>query len=153
MISIQTLIWIIFILVSIINSILDIKTMHISLFLNYSGITITVILLLIFMKHNVFEYLISAILLCLIFLLVRLLSHKGLGLGDIHYSLYCGVLSSVFASILSAFFAASIGIMAFILLKIFIREEKVMYRKIPFVPFMFLGTIIGNLFSNYIIEF
>lgn len=153
MISIQTLIWIIFILISISNSIFDIKTMHISLFLNYIGITITIILIFLFSKDNILENFISAILLCLIFLLVRLLSHKGLGLGDVHYSLYCGLLSSILGSILSAFFAACLGIITFILLKIFIREEKLKYRRIPFVPFMFVGTIIGNLFIKYIFEF
>lgn len=150
--NIQILIWSIFIITSIINSILDLKTMHISLIVNYIGFILTIIILIIGEKgYGLLENFISSCSLCLIFCIVRRLSHNGLGLGDIHYSLYCGFMSSIFVSILSALFASLLGIFTFVFIKIFMEERKPKFLKIPFIPFMFAGTILGNFLGSYII--
>lgn len=146
----QIFIWILFCIISLINSVLDIKTMHISLWTNYIGFFLTIIIT-IHVKHlSVYENVVSTITLGLVFMLVRLLTKNGLGLGDVYYSLYCGFLSSILPSILSIFIASCLAILWFIVYKIVFTKRRIRFLRIPFIPFMFLGTILGNfVFSSF----
>lgn len=83
--NIQITIWLIFVFASLINSVLDLKTMHISLLVNYLCLGFTVFLC-VYQKINIIENIISGILLFFIFLATRKLLNNGLGMGDVHYS-------------------------------------------------------------------
>ena len=134
--NIQITIWLIFVFASLINSVLDLKTMHISLLVNYLCLGFTVFLC-VYQKINI----ISGILLFFIFLVTRKLSNNGLGMGDVHYSLYCGFLSSVFTSILSALLAALLCLFVFLII-FFIKpwyseifnDGFLWWLKIPWLP-------------------
>ena len=135
---------IIFIFVSLINSYLDLKNFHISLILNYLGIISCIILGLIEIPNKLFiNNLLGGILLLLLFLLVRQISHKGLGLGDIHYSFFCGLISGIPGFILSSLISSLIGIIIFLFIKILSKSRSIKKKKIPFIPIMFIGTIIS----------
>ena len=118
---------------------------HISIFLNYIGVIICIILYLIKSPRLFINNFLGGIFLFLIFILVRIISHNGLGLGDIHYSFFCGLISGIPGFIFSALSSSMIGIIVFLLIKIFSKNNKIMKTKIPFIPVMFIGTIISLL--------
>ena len=133
----------IFILVSLINSYLDLRTMHISIILNYIGIISCVILYLLNSQKLFINNLMGSLILFFIFILVRLIAHKGLGWGDIHYSLFCGLISGVPGFIFSALMASISGLIIFLIIKIRIGSKSIKQIRVPFIPMMFLGTCVG----------
>lgn len=139
----------IFLLVSIINSILDLKSYHISIILNYTGLALCLIIYLIYSPELFLIKLSGGILLFLLFVLVRKMSHEGLGWGDIHYSFFCGFISGIPGFLYSSLLAALIGLLLFLILKIAKKGKSIKGIKIPFVPLMFLGTIGGLIILKY----
>lgn len=135
---------IIFCIASLLISIVDIKTFHIPLLFNYLGIIICTILLFPQGKEIFINHILGAVILFLLFLLVSILSHKGIGLGDIQYSIFCGLISGIPGLFFSALFASFTGLIAFFLIFLSrkIRKTNAVCRKIPFTPFMFTGTLI-----------
>lgn len=144
----------VFIIVSLINSYLDLRTMHISIILNYIGIIACVVLYLLNSTKLFINNLMGSLILFFIFILVRLIAHKGLGWGDIHYSLFCGLVSGVPGFIFSALMASISGLIIFFIIKIRIGSKSIKQIRVPFIPMMFLGTCFGlvflTLFSNVI---
>lgn len=140
---------VIFITISLVNSYLDLKTMHISIILNYLGLIICVVLNLILSPEFFFNNLCGSIILLLVFMLVWILSHKGLGFGDVHYSVFCGFISGVPGFIVSAFISSIIGLVVFLIIKIYSGKKSLKNIKVPFVPIMFIGTVCGLLFRIY----
>ena len=144
----------VFIIVSLINSYLDLRTMHISIILNYFGIIACVVLYLLNSPKLFINNLMGSLILFFIFILVRLIAHKGLGWGDIHYSLFCGLISGVPGFIFSALMASITGLIIFLIIKIRIGSKSIKQIRVPFIPMMFLGTCFGlvflTLFSNVI---
>ncbi len=139
----------IFLSVSIINSYLDLKTMHISIVLNYIGFGICVLLYLINSPRLLVNNLLGSILLFLVFLLVWKLSHKGFGWGDIHYSLFCGLISGFPGFIFSGLIAALAGLTIFLFIKLFSSKKSIKKVRIPFIPLMFAGTLCELLFADF----
>ncbi|BDC93206.1 prepilin peptidase [Treponema bryantii] len=144
----------VFIIVSLINSYLDLRTMHISIILNYIGIIACVVLYLLNSPKLFINNLMGSLILFFIFILVRLIAHKGLGWGDIHYSIFCGLVSGVPGFIFSALMASISGLIIFLIIKIRIGSKSIKQIRVPFIPMMFLGTCFGlvflTLFSNVI---
>jgi prepilin signal peptidase PulO-like enzyme (type II secretory pathway) len=91
----------------------------------------------------------GSIFLFLIFILVWKFSQKGFGWGDIHYSLYCGLISGFPGFIFSGLIASFIGLVIFLFIKVFLVKKNIKKQKIPFIPIMFAGTICELLFSDY----
>lgn len=141
----------IFIIVSLFNSWLDLKTMHISIILNYIGIFFCVVLYLLNSPKLFFNNLLGSLILFLIFILVRIIAHKGLGWGDIHYSLFCGLVSGVPGFILSALIASLTGLLLFLIIKIRNGSKSIKDVRVPFIPMMFIGTCLG-LIANKLFE-
>ena len=141
----------VFIIVSLINSYLDLKTMHISIILNYIGIIACVVLYLLNSPKLFINNLMGSLILFFIFILVRLIAHKGLGWGDIHYSLFCGLVSGVPGFIFSALMASISGLIFFLIIKIRIGSKSIKQIRVPFIPMMFLGTCFG-LVANKLLE-
>lgn len=104
----------IFALVSIINSYLDFKTFHISLTLNYSGLILCLLVLLIGKSQELVNHIAGGVCLFLFLILVRYISHKGLGWGDIHYSTLCGFAAGVPGFIVCTFISSIAGIIFFL---------------------------------------
>ena len=143
------LILITFVIVSLINTYLDLKTMHVSILLNYIGMIICVLLYLIDSPHLLMNHFLGSIILFLVFILVWIFAHKGIGWGDIHYSLFCGFISGFPGFIFSGFTMAVIGLIVFLIIKIISGKKSIKELKIPFVPMMFAGTIFGVIFSDF----
>lgn len=133
----------IFITISIINSFLDLKTLHISIILNYIGFTLCMIIYILTSPLLLLTQLLGAMVLLLIFLLIWKITNKGLGWGDIHYSIFCGLISGFPGFILSALLASLLGIVAFLIMKIRSPNIDIKKKKIPFIPMMFCGTILA----------
>lgn len=140
----------IFILVSLINSYLDLRTMHISIILNYIGIITCVVLYLLNSPKLFINNLMGSLILFFIFILVRLIAHKGLGWGDIHYSVFCGLVSGVPGFIFSALMASVAGLIIFLIIKIATKKNSLKNVRIPFIPMMFVGTCAGYILNKYL---
>ena len=141
--------FIVFVLVSLINSYLDIRTMQVSVLINYIGMAICGIIYLTNSFQIFFNNLLGGIILFLVFLLVWLITHKGIGIGDIHYSLFCGFISGFPKSIITGLISSIIGLFVFVILKI-CRKKNIKTTKIPFIPIMFLGTLCGIFYDFFI---
>ena len=138
----RELIFFVFFTISLIISITDIKYLHISLVLVYIGIII-LLMYYFFLDFILFiNHFTGGICLALIFILARVLTRGGLGKGDIHYSLLCGLFSGIPGFILSALVASLLGIFFFIFIHIFYKRQICDFR-IPFIPFMSLGTLLS----------
>lgn len=133
----------VFIVVSLINSFLDLRTLHISIILNYAGILICFLIQVFYKPDSLINCIAGGVLLFLIFILVRQIAHKGLGWGDIHYSLFCGFITGVPGFILSAIISSFIGIIIFVFMRFILQKENALKIKIPFIPIMFLGSLIA----------
>lgn len=143
----------IFIIVSLINSYLDFRTLHISIILNYAGVICSLVIILFCARHEMVNKIQGGFFLFLIFILVRQIAHKGLGWGDIHYSLFCGFISGIPGFIFSALCSSFCGILFFFVLRFIFKNKNALKLRIPFIPMMFLGTIIGIPISNYVMKF
>jgi len=117
--------------------------MHISIILNYIGIVACVVLYLLNSPKLFINNLLGSFILFFIFIFVRLIAHKGLGWGDIHYSLFCGLVSGLPGFIFSALMASFIGLLIFLIIKIRAGSKSIKYVRVPFVPMMFAGTCLG----------
>lgn len=141
-----------FIVVSLINSYLDFRTLHISAILNYAGLLVCFLLVLFIKPSALLYHLAGGGLLFLIFFIVRLLTHKGLGWGDIHYSLLCGFVSALKGFIFCALLSSFAGILYFLFLRFVLKKKNAFKSKIPFIPMMFIGTIAGLPLSDYMMS-
>ena len=153
--NMNTIIIIIFIICSVIVSVSDILTFHISLIANYIGLSLCAILLLvssILEKSYVtfINHFLGAVCLFLVFLLVRIIVHKGIGWGDLQYSLLCGFVSGIPGFIIASLLSAILGILCFFIIRI-IKKQSVQALRIPFTPFMFIGTTVSYFINITII--
>ena len=142
----------VFIIVSLINSYLDFRTFHISLILNYIGLVICVVAIFIIAPSLLLNKTAGGVLLFLLFVLIRLLTHKGLGLGDIHYCLFCGFIAGCPGFIICSLISSITGILYFLFIRLILKKEDAFKTRIPFIPMMFLGTLVGMPVSTYLIN-
>ncbi len=142
----------VFIIVSLINSYLDLRTFHISLILNYIGLVICVVAIFIIAPSLLLNKTAGGVLLFLLFVLVRLLTHNGLGLGDIHYCLFCGFIAGCPGFIICSLISSITGILYFLFIRLILKKEDTFKTRIPFIPMMFLGTLVGMPVSTYLIN-
>ena len=142
----------VFIIVSLINSYLDFRTFHISLILNYIGLVICVAAIFIIAPSLLLNKTAGGVLLFLLFVLVRLLTHNGLGLGDIHYCLFCGFIAGCPGFIICSLISSITGILYFLFIRLILKKEDAFKTRIPFIPMMFLGTLAGIPVSTYLIN-
>ena len=138
---------IIFLLFAIIISIYDIKTYKIPLIVMYIGL-IAGIVIDIFVSPRMLLFDIAAGLVNIsVFLICRGMSKKGLGLGDVQYSLFCGFYSGLPFCIAASLLASLFGLFFYAGLKL--TKKNIYLIKIPFAPFMSLGCFLSILISKY----
>lgn len=135
----NAVILLIFTAISIYISICDIKSYHIPLLPAYIGLFISILAYILFSKTKLPEHLLGMLLMPLFFFFMRLITKGGMGLGDIQYAIYCGFLSGFPTFLFSSLFSSIIGILIFLF---FIKTKS---KRIPFIPAMFLGTVIAIL--------
>ena len=145
------LILLVFVIISLINSYLDLKTMQVSLILNYIGVLISVILYFIISLQLLLRNLAGSITLFLVFVIVWKITRKGLGWGDIHYSLFCGLISGFPGFIVSGIITSLLGLLVFFIIKLFKMKKSIKNIKVPFIPIMFAGTMCGLLLPDSLI--
>ena len=132
-------------------SIHDIRTLRIPLACMYAGLASGILYDVFLRRQNLLPDLIAMILIAVIFMAVRLISKKGLGLGDIQYSLMCGFFSGLPYVIAASLFSSLLGILYFIFLALL--KKTAAGKKVPFGPFMTLGTIIAMLLKPFMDKF
>lgn len=136
----------IFLAVSIPILIQDIKTYTLNPLYIYLGTIILTIQTFLYQRNSLIEFFISGIIELLIFLFVWLITHRKMGIGDIKYSFLCGlVCGNIFNVVLSTLIASLAGIVFFICLGVWKKMGN--EKRIPFTPFMFLGTAVVSIFS------
>lgn len=132
----------IFLIISIFLSYCDIKTYQINIIPNYLGIVLCFFVYLCFDKKELVNHICGLICMVLMFLLIKIINKEKLGSGDIHYSLFCGLISGVPGFIISGLITSFIGIIYYIVLYLVFKQE-IKNKPIPFIPFMATGTIIS----------
>ena len=123
----------------------DIKSFSLNPLFIYIGTASIIIWKLIFQQNTAFFSLLSGLAEFLIFLFVWLISRKKMGIGDIKYSFFCGLISGSFMNVIISTLVSSLSGIFFILL-VNRKGEK----KIPFTPFMFFGTLAVSIVSLFI---
>lgn len=134
-------------------SIKDGKTRLIPRFPLYTGIILLLIFYIsaFFLKYlstiDFLLYAAGAILSPLLFFTVRLINKDKLGMGDVKYSLFCGLYSGI-PSAFIGFVSATLICLLYTLIRKKKRSEK-----IPFGPFMFAGSLLAILVKNLLIRY
>ena len=127
---------IVFIITSVFISLYDMRTMHIPLWLLYAGLLLSAFFFAIDDFGTFLWRCCGAVSLFVIFFLTKILTRGKLGLGDLQYSIYCGLVSS-FPSCFYSLLISCLICTLFLSLRYLITKKK----KIYFTPFMFLGSI------------
>lgn len=134
-----------FIIVSLILSYQDIKEYHISLPLLYGTIAVFLFLLLFYKKNTLLNACIASITISLLFILVRLITNGNLGIGDIKFSVLCGLYTGLPEIIIGCLLASISGILFLLFMKFTNKKTDIKTKRIPFIPFMSIGCIIAKI--------
>lgn len=141
-----------FIISSILLSYQDIKNYHISLpFLYISTVCFFGLIYLLKMEYLVNACL-AAVLIFLLFIIIRVLTKGHLGWGDIKFSLICGLFSGFPEIITGCFFSSLLGLSFLLIIKLHNKEKDIKTMKIPFIPFMSIGCIIAKHITSFIMN-
>lgn len=139
----DSVVLIIFILFSLPMVISDLKTMTVSVVVNYAGAA-AVILTRLFLFGVFIESVFAAVCSFLFLFLLRCISKGGLGEGDLHYGFFCGAFLLPCKIFTGLFISSVFGISVFSLAYFARRRSagKINEKlKLPFVPFMFAGAL------------
>ncbi len=148
--TIQFLSYIILITLMIICSFIDFKHFIIPNKITYSGIIIGLIFA-IFLDHITFVQALLGILIPAGFLfLIALIYKKGMGLGDVKYVAMIGSFLGWADTLLAIFFGALLGSIFGIIFILAAKTEK--KSKIPFGPYLSLGTLLVIFYGKQIIS-
>lgn len=129
----------IFVTVSVINSIKDMKSRNVTSLMFIILTLISLICQLFFSFNTFFSSLIGVIVTLIVFLIIYFLSKGGIGQGDMFYLTFFasmfGYLITIIAFLLSFWIAAIVLIIPYFMGKI--KRNTL----IPFLPFMFVGCL------------
>lgn len=120
----------------------DVKVMKIPIAYSYGGLLLLLIMDMIVEKEDFLMGIGGMASLFVIFILVKIICKNKLGEGDVHYSLFCGFYSGLLNCQVSMIMSC--------LLAISYIKIKTKNGKIPFAPFMFLGTISGTFILEHL---
>jgi leader peptidase (prepilin peptidase) / N-methyltransferase len=135
----------IFLVFAVPLSLIDIRTMHIPAWITYAGCAAILVYTVVCRRSYIVPGLTGAAVIFLLFLLLRELTHKGLGFGDVRYSLLCGLYCGFPGILAGCVLAALSGLVYFGLFHIIKRNVPIKTVKLPFAPFMTAGTVTAAL--------
>lgn len=144
----ETAYFVLFLLISIPVSIVDIKTLRIPLIYMYLGLIITIIFEIFFRRKELAMDIFSALLLFSIFSFIRIITKHGIGLGDVQFTLITGLFSGFPFVLISSLISSLLGILFYLFL--YIKKINIENKKIPFLPFMSAGTLITLIIKHFI---
>ena len=144
----ETAYFVLFLLISIPVSIVDIKTLRIPLIYMYLGLIITIIFEIFFRRKELAMDIFSALLLFSIFSFIRIITKHGIGLGDVKFTLIKGLFSGFPFVLISSLISSLLGILFYLFL--YIKKINIENKKIPFLPFMSAGTLITLIIKHFI---
>lgn len=123
----------------------DFLYLHISLLLNYlSYIIIFIIKLYIYNSElKIIYFILEQIIVIFSFVIIYLFFKGKIGQGDIHFVF----LSSLILDFPYIFFSLALSSLLSLVIITFCFNEIDFKRKIPFIPFIFLGTTITYFFN------
>lgn len=138
----ESAVLLIFILFSLPMVVSDFRTMHISVAVNYAGVAAALLANLL-LSGSVIESFFTGIGSFVFLFIIKKAAGGGLGEGDLHYGFFCGAFLLSHKVIFGFLFSSVFGILSFCFAFLTGRgfvEEKF---KIPFVPFMFAGSLVS----------
>lgn len=118
-----------FAIVSVILVYSDLKTFHIPVDVLAAGIFLLIIEKIFY--GNFFPKILPAVYIFTVYLIIYFLLKNKFGFGDVLYSFFCGLVFNMQEVFISQISACIFGI---VFMLVFSK------RKIPFVPFMFVGS-------------
>jgi len=130
----------IFLSFSIPAAVRDIKELMIPDWTVYAGSAALLVYQLIFARECLLQGLLGAALSPLLFYAVRRCTNFGMGLGDVKYSILCGLCAGASLAFISYAAASLICLIFFLILRLSNRQAG-RETKIPFAPFMAAGIL------------
>lgn len=131
--------FLIFGIFSVIISIKDIMTLKLPLILIYTSLILLILFDVVFCREKLLLSFIGAFVNFAVFFCVRLITKKGLGLGDVQLSILTGYFSGFPILFFSNLIAALLGLCWF---GVYYVKHKTVYQiKVPFAPFMVFGSL------------
>jgi leader peptidase (prepilin peptidase) / N-methyltransferase len=143
--SFATILTLIYLAFAVPLSIIDIRTMRIPSWLTYAGCASVLVYTGVYGRMHLLNALTGAAVIFLLFFLIRELTHKGLGFGDVRYSLLCGLYSGFPGVLAGCALASFCGLLYFALFHIIKKNVPIKNVKIPFAPFMTAGSVVAAL--------
>ncbi len=134
---------IIFLLTSIPICISDIKTQKIPDAFTLLSLSLLTLYRVLATKTMLWLYLLTALLAPLFLMIIRFVSKKGLGWGDVKYGSACGMYAGPLAVFLGFFFAALLAALV-----ITIQKKWHSDKAIAFAPFITAGTLLAGILFN-----
>lgn len=118
----------------------DIRTMIINPWNSYFGTAVLILVSAFFYQKAFIPSVISCAGIFLLFLVTGFVFKADLGMGDVKYSLFCGMAVGNWLFTLAGLFVACVGTaLTFGIAKI----KGSPFKKLPFVPFLFVGMVLA----------
>lgn len=138
---------VIFLIFAIPLSVCDARTMRVPSWLSYCATAALLGYGVLFDKSSLLQSAAGCAALVSVLIAVRAATKNGLGAGDVKFGLPCGVYGGFPGALAGCAIAAMLGLLFFCTIKIQNRKSNtpIYNRKIPFIPFMTIGTLIGTI--------
>lgn len=136
---------VIIIIFSAICSVQDFRTMMIDNYSLWTACFSVIICHLIFNRTGMWVYVFSSMIFGTFYYMIRLISKKKMGLGDVYFGFFQGLCIP--------FKLFPVCLAAEIILVLLVANKKLGKKQFPFVPFMSVGLLISYIISyNYFIN-
>lgn len=130
--------FVVFTISALLISLDDVRSYKVPLSCIYVVLFLLVLYDILFCKERIVVNCIGALINFFVFFIVRLITKKGLGFGDVQYSLLTGYYSGFPMLFFSNLLASFAGLCWFGIY--FMRHKTVRKIKVPFAPFMAFGS-------------
>ena len=127
---------------SVLLSVYDIRNFSVPLWVLIVKVAGLLVLRIIFYEYTIYLYLISAVIISLLYFIIKLITHGKLGAGDVLFGLFQGLgFRPQFIWICLAVEAVT-GLI-FFLIRHFHKGNSSESKKMPFIPFMACGLLVS----------
>lgn len=144
----QILILVILLAFSFIMSRYDMRTLLIPNWPYWAGCISLIIVRIIFYSTTVYLNLISALALPAIYFIIRILTKKHLGMGDVYFGIFQGLCLEPQVIWICLAVETIIGAITYFCISL---SKKIKGMKMPFVPFMSVGLVTAFLIDWFLI--
>lgn len=134
----QIILLVLLVVFSLIMSVYDIRTLEIPDWPFYTSCALVTLVQGIFFRESVFLHLLGALILLVLYFLLRKITHEKLGMGDVCFGLFQGMCIGLSVIWICLAVEAVTGLITFAIINLVKKRKGI---KIPFIPFMSIGLL------------